>query len=129
MRSFSGLYFFLVLLLSILALKTFNISHFLYAAFIFLASTVLIAFIKPYKQAHMNVLDTLLLALLTVLCALLSRGYYSKEETLIFAIVLMPAAVFKLLLLVMIVAKLKNWTIQWCKNYANEYVAANLLVK
>ena len=79
---------------NLLAIKIFQVSHFLYATFIFLASTVLIAFIKPYKQTYMNALDPLLLAHLTVVCALLSREYYAEEGTQIFAIVLIPAAVF-----------------------------------
>ena len=118
MRSFSGLYFFLVLLISmhnLLAIKIFKVSRLLYVTFIFLASTVLIAFIKPYKQTYMNALDTLLLAHLTVVCALLSREYYAEEGTQIFAIVLIPAAVFKLIILFIIVNKFKNKMVQWCK--------------
>ena len=52
--------------------------------------------------------STLLLAHLTVLCALLTRGYYSGEGTQIFIVILIPAAVFKLILLLMIVVKLKK---------------------
>ena len=124
-RSFSGLYFFLVLLLSmhnLLAVKTINISHFLYFTFIFLASTILMAFIKPYKRTYMNVLDTLLLAHLTVLCALLTRGYYSDEGTQIFIVTLIPAAVFKLILLLMIVVKFKNGAVQLFKKLYKQVI-------
>ena len=60
----------------------------------------------------MNILDTLLLAHLTVLCALLSREYYPDEGTQIFAFVLIPAVVFKLILLFMIVMKFKHCMVQ-----------------
>ena len=123
MRSFSGLYFFLVLLISmhnLLVYKIMYISHFLYATFVFLASTVLIAFIKPYKRTYMNVLDTLLLVHLTVVCALMSRENSSEEGTQILAIVLVPAAVFKLIILFIVVVKFKNKVVQWCKKVCKD---------
>ena len=61
MRSFSGLYFFLICLVYLrnayvpYDLKLFP---FIYASLIFVASALLIAFIKSYKKRYMNVLDT-----------------------------------------------------------------------
>ena len=80
------------------------------------------AFIKPYKRTYMNVLDTLLLAHLTVLCALLTRAYYSDEGTQIFIDTLIPAAVFKLILLLMIVVKLKNGAVQSFKKLYKQII-------
>ena len=105
------------------------ISHFLYATFVFLASTVLIAFIKPYKQTYMNVLDTLLLAHLTVVCALMSREYYSEEGIQIFAIVLVLTAVFKLIILFIVVVKFKNKAVQWCKKVCKDIRDSKLASK
>ena len=69
MRSFSGLYFFLVCLVMLhnaIVYRNLKLYTFIYASLIFVASALLIAFIKPYKQKYMNVLDTLLLVHLTV---------------------------------------------------------------
>ena len=82
----------------------------------FVASALLIAFVKPYKQRYMNILDTLLLAQFTVVCILLSREYFRGDGTQIFAIMLIPAIVFKLLLFFNVCKKFKSVLIKWRKD-------------
>ena len=82
MRSFSGLYFFLIYLVYLrnaYVSRDLKLFPFIYASLIFVPSALLIAFVKPYKQRYMNVLDTLLLALFAVVCILLSREYFFGE--------------------------------------------------
>ena len=129
MRSFSGLYFFLICLLYLhnayvpMSLKLFP---FTYASFIFIASALLIAFVKPYKQRYMNALDTLLLAQFTIVCILLSREYFRGDGTQIFAIMLIPAVVFKLLLFFNVCKKLKTVLIKWY-TYCSKRDSVNVL--
>ena len=89
MRSFSGLYFFLIFLISIYQadhadLDIFKLSVRLYASFLFLGSALLIASVRPYKRNYMNVLDTLLLVHLNVAFVLLSRNYFSGDGTQVY---------------------------------------------
>ena len=128
MRSFSGLYFFLIFLISIyqadhVDLDKFKLSGWLYAAFLFLASAVLIASLRPYKQKYMNILDTLLLMHLNVVFMLLSREYFPGDGTQIYVIMLVPQVVFGLLLLYKLCATLKNKIIRDCKLYLNNSAA------
>ena len=133
MRSFSGLYFFLICLVYLrnaYVSRDLKLFPFIYASLIFVASALLIAFIKPYKQRYMNVLDTLLLAQITVVCILLSREYFSGDGTQIFAIMLIPAIVFKLLLFFEICKKFKKVLVKWykdCSKYDLNHNAFNNL--
>ena len=101
MRSFSGLYFVLrVLPFTYIGFGMYKLNLHLtvwsYTAFLFLTSTLLTAYFKPYKHAYMNVLDTLLLANITIVCYLLSRQYVDDEATEIITVLLIPAAAFVL---------------------------------
>ena len=89
---------------------------FVFASLTFLATALLVAFLKPYKQTYMNVCDTLLLALLTVISILLSRNYFLGDGTEVFAIILIPAAMFKLIVLFKILKRLKKKVTKWCKD-------------
>ena len=120
MRSFSGLYFFLIFLIAIyqaehVHLDKFKLSVWLYAAFLFLVSAVLVASVRPYKQKYMNVLDTLLLVHLNVVFMLLSRKYFPGDGTQVYVILLIPQVVLGLLLLYKLCAMLKNKIIKDCK--------------
>ena len=82
MRSFSGLYFFLrglLCLYNVLSIEKIGISYWSYELFVLLAVTVLIAVARPYKQNYVNILDTLLLAHLSILSHLLSRKYFHGD--------------------------------------------------
>ena len=120
MRSFSGLYFFLVCLVILnnaIVYRNLKLYTFIYTSLIFVASALLIAFIKPYKRTYMNVLDTLLLAHLTVICILLSREYFIGDGIEAFAVILVPAIVFKLLLIFRVVKMLyTSKLVKWCED-------------
>ena len=113
MRSFAGLYFFLVCLKYIYP-------PFVFASLVFLATALLVAFLKPYKQMYMNVCDTLLLAHLTIISILLSRKYFLGDGTEVFAIMLMLAAMFKLIAFFMILRRLKKKLVKWCKDRSKQ---------
>ena len=128
MRSFSGLYFFLIFLISIYQadhadLDIFKLSVRLYASFLFLGSALLIASVRPYKRNYMNVLDTLLLVHLNVAFVLLSRNYFSGDGTQVYVLFLVPQVVFGLLLLYKFSAMFKNRIIGSCKLYSNDSTA------
>ena len=77
MRSFSGLYFAvrLILIFASAIIGDLLISKndlFLLRNIIFTITTLLVALCRPYKKAYMNVLDTLLLAHLGIFCHLMS---------------------------------------------------------
>ena len=63
----------------------------------------------------MNILDTLLLAHLSLVCHLLTREWFSGAETQILIICLVPALVFGLLLIVKLCSKLRKCcALKWC---------------
>jgi hypothetical protein len=109
MRSFCGLYFFLVILMSqvhhhFLKLKL-HISPWLSSAFIFLTFSLLIALIQPYKKKHINILDSLLLAHLAVIYVLFSRDYFPGDGVQMFAMILLPATMFGIFAVFKIISK------------------------
>jgi hypothetical protein len=96
MRSFAGLYFFLRF-----TTFFFRINEHIdinavwsYLVFIFLTCTILIALVRPYKKMYMNVIDTLLLADLTLLCHLFTRRYSNDEVWQVMAVTSGPAVLF-----------------------------------
>ena len=108
MRSFSGLYFLLILLVTQVNhdfLRRLKIYYWLSLAFIFLIFALLIALVQPYKKKCINILDSLLLAHLTTMCLLLSRDYFPSDETQLFIVVLFPIVVFGLLVIFKLIAK------------------------
>ena len=81
MRSFSGLYFFLRMLIFFVVFLSYLISkHFMHVpklhtysvGVVLLITTLAMALAKPYKKAYMNYLDVLLLSIFTVLCFTIS---------------------------------------------------------
>lgn len=109
MRSFSGLYFFLICLVQVSHfLKKLKITVWQYKAIVFLLCALLIAFVKPYKQNYMNILDAFLLAFLTVFCIMISKDDYPQagEGTQILILLMLPAIIFGSLVIFKIIAKL-----------------------
>ena len=80
MRSFAGLYFFLRFTPFFFRINKYIAINVVwsYLVFIFLSCTLLIALVRPYKKMYMNVIDTLLLANLTLLCHLFTRRNSNK---------------------------------------------------
>ena len=106
MRSFVGLYFFI---------RVFTCIHSVFSilspmvwfsySLLFLSATVLIAYVKPYKKTYMNVIDTILLATITVLIQLSTSGYFEAQATEAFILALMPAVVLTLLFIFKLIMK------------------------
>ena len=123
MRSFSGLYYVMIFLLSQyteLRITRLSISSWLYYAFVFLSFALLIIIVRPYKQKYMNILDTLLLVYAAVLCILLSRNPFAGEETQIFIFLFIPFIVFGLLVVFKAFIKVKNSLFKECKNLCGQ---------
>ena len=120
MRSFSGLYFFMIFFVTgLLHYASFvdkRLSLFRLAAFVFLAFALLITFVKPYKCTYRNLLDGLLLAHMTVLFTLLAREYDPRNEVQVMVIILLPAVVFGLIIIFKILCKFKN-SVKVCKEH------------
>ena len=120
MRSFSGLYYLMMILLSCYSafeIKRSHISSQLYYALIFLSFSLLMIVVRPYKHKYMNILDTLLLAYAAVTCMLLSRDSFAGEGTQIFIALLIPSIVFGLVIVFKACNKLKNGLFEKCKCY------------
>ena len=108
MRSFAGLYFVLRMILIVTKplgdlLMISNFDPFYSRNIIFTVALVLISVCRPYKQMYMNMLDTLLLAHLGLLCHLFSSyPGFEIQANFVYttsAILLMPFAVFVVLIL------------------------------
>ena len=111
MRSFSGLYFGLCITAAPLY---FTIHRLLpkwhYETILISSAAMLIALVRPYKETYMNILDSLLLSLLAMICLLLSMSskYSSVQGTEVFIISLIPAVIFWLYLAFELVYKLRK---------------------
>ena len=107
MRTFSGLYFGLRIISTFYFVTLGFISQWTYEAILFSSAAMLIALIQPYKKTYMNVLDSLLLSLLAMICLLLSMSskYSSIRGIEVFTISLIPAAIFWLYLAFKLVFK------------------------
>ena len=97
MRSFAGLYFLLRAFICFYPLFS-VLSPFVWFSYslLFLLATVLIAYVKPYKKMYMNIIDTILLATITVLTQLSTSDYFESQATEVFALSLMPAIMLML---------------------------------
>jgi hypothetical protein len=84
------------------------VTNWQYLGFLFSFAALLLACVKPYKNNYMNVLDTLLLAHISLMCHLLSREWFSGAETQLLIVSLIPALAFGLLLLVKLCSKLRK---------------------
>ena len=122
-RSFSGLYYLMMILLSCYSafeIKRWHISSQLYYALIFLSFSLLMIIVRPYKHNYMNILDTLLLAYATVIYILLSRDSFAGEGTQIFITLLIPSIIFGLVIIFKAFNKLKNSLFEKCKYYLKQ---------
>ena len=133
MRSFSGLYYLMITLMSLyseLQIEQLHISEWLYYAFIFLSCALLIIIARPYKQKYMNISDTLLLAYTAVICILLSRNsFVAGDETQIFILLLIPPVVFGLVIIFKACIKLmmKSSFIKEYKNLCKQHFTNNII--
>ena len=128
MRSFSGLYYLMMILLSSYSafeIKRLHISSPLYYALIFLSFSLLMTIVRPYKHNYMNILDTLLLAYATVICMLLSRDSFAGEGTQVFVALLIPSIIFGLVIIFKACNKLKNGFFEKCKCYFKQFPIHN----
>ena len=113
LRSFAGFYFLLRYLPFFF--YAFHLQHsfltfWTYCVLIFLSSATLISLLKPYKYSYMNILDTLLLALLAYACAVLSQQVLSiGMEIHLSLLICIPSFAFGLTLLLGALMKLYRW--------------------
>ena len=73
MRSFSGLYFFLRMVVYIVvyvvqSIAKHHVSEWYSAGVVLIIATLIMALVQPYKKPFMNYLDVLLLSVLTIQC-------------------------------------------------------------
>ena len=104
MRSFSGLYFFLSMVVFFVAFLSYLISkHFMHVpklhtysvGILLLITTLTIALAKPYKKAYMNYLDVLLLSIFTVLCFTISlSSTWHTMQVITKALLVIPLMLF-----------------------------------
>ena len=116
MRSFSGLYF-VLRVLSCLYFMTYRfLPEWTYETILFTSAAMLISLVQPYKKMYMNVLNSLLLALLAMLCHLLSTSpdYSAIRDIEVFTICLIPGIVFWLYLVFKLVLKLWKQLLRHC---------------
>ena len=92
LRSFSGLHFFVIL-------SSGFFPNWSYWTALFLASALLIAYYKPYKEYYMTIYDTFQFAYGTFLCHLISTGYFNTRHTELYVCALVPVSVFGIFLL------------------------------
>ena len=116
MRSFAGLYFllrYLPFLYYCLRLQYTFLNLWIYCVLISLSSALIISLIQPYKKTYMNVVDTLLLALLAYTCAVLSQRTLSTGmETHLSIIFCIPSLVLVLIFICLlsgVLMKLCRW--------------------
>ena len=113
MRSFAGLYFFLRFVPFLFRINKHIVINAVwsYLVFIFLACTLLIALARPYKRMYMNVIDTLLLADLTLLCHLSTRRYSNDAVWQVMTLMSGPGVLFGVFALykVYVLLKAKQW--------------------
>ena len=116
MRSFSGLYFILRVLAPPYFITHRFLSEWTYETILFTSAAMLTALVQPYKKMYMNVLDSLLLALLAILYHLLSISpdYSATRGIEVFAICLIPGVVFWLYLVFKLVFKLWKQLLRHC---------------
>ena len=103
MRSFSGLYFLLRVVVYLTGVLSFLVSkHFWFPiGTVILIITLTVALIKPYQKTYINYVDTLLLSTSLLLCYVMSSEFCQWHVLLIARMLfLIPIAVFILIILV-----------------------------
>lgn len=99
MRIFAGFYFILRCLMCLynnLELYKIPISFWTYQTILYSTAALIIATVKPYKKMHVNILETLLLALSAFVCQLLSQDHHRINTILLFVLLALPAGGFTL---------------------------------
>ena len=83
-----------------------------FAVVLFASISVLIAFVKPYKRTYMNIVDTLLLGHLALLCLLVSTPFENNSLFALCKVILslIPLIVFLLYHALSLICKLKRFT-------------------
>ena len=88
-----------------------------FAIILFGGVAILIAYVKPYKKIYMNLMDTLLLALIAVLCLLIATPFENSFLHALSVLVLYsaPMVIFLFIMIMRFICKVKNFHI--CKRY------------
>ena len=117
MRSFAGLYFFLrfVPLVFTVDKLTIPTTDWSYVVFIFLAATILIALVRPYKENYMNIIDTFLLADITFMSYLYSMDYFSSKAMQVMILTNIPTLLFGCFVLYKVLLKTRHRLAQCCQ--------------
>ena len=118
MRCFSVLYFFMrpvVVILYMVRAFRFTTHVWFFAIVLFGGVAMLTAFVKPYKKTYMNLADTLLLALIAVLCLLMTTSFEnaSLHALSILILYLAPMIIFLFIVILKLICRVKD--IQFCK--------------
>ena len=122
MRSLAGLYYFLRLAPFFFRINKHIVVNaaWSYLLLLFLASTLLIALVRPYKKMYLNVVDTFLLTDLTLLSYFSTRCYFSGETWHIMMLTSAPVilygglALYKVGVLLKAKQRLANiWQLCW----------------
>ena len=112
MRSLSGLYFFtrIIIIFVRLTMHLFIPNIWLSYTLLYSSIALFIAYVKPYKKAYMNFLDTILLANLSVVCLLMSSEYFKTQAIKTYILLLLPIVLVTLLVITKLIRKklLKN---------------------
>ena len=110
MRKFSVFYFILRPVLILLhQLHELHVSEHMwfFAIVLFASVSILIAYAKPYKEPYMNLLDTLLLAHLALLCLLLITPF-KDNYNVAFILLTLPLIIFLLLHILRFMLRFKH---------------------
>ena len=132
MRSFCGLYLLLILLLSTFSsepLGKLKIYGWIGKAVFPLMGIILIALLRPYKKSYMTISDILLLTHFLVVCLLLSRKYFTGEESQLLAVMSLPAVVLGLFVIFKVLASFKSIISTHCKCYCRRCTDSSESVK
>ena len=131
MRSFSGLYFVLRVLSPLFFIMHRFLPKWTYEAILFTSAAMLIALVQPYKKMYMNVLDSLLLVFLAMLCHLLSISpdYSATQGIVVFTICLIPGVVFWLYLAFKLAFKLWKQLLRHCSCIMTLMKMFNVVIK
>lgn len=133
MRSFSGFYFLLRCLLPALAailhkiLYKAHVHIWEFRGVLFSIAALLTAYSQPYKEKYMNVLDTLLLAHLSIVCHLLARNWFSGADTQILIVALIPALVLGVVVVIILCWKSKNRLLGCCQIKKKQVLVDNIV--
>lgn len=107
MRSFSGIYFLLRIVIysaAILSHATLKLNYQLARGFVFSAAALLIALIRPYKRTYMNVVDCFLLSHMASFCYIIASTTSLKNKPPIFLPLMQLMIAFPFIVLLLVIA-------------------------